>query len=99
MNSEAKRNAMLKAFNHMFMWGGTQIVWKKTCEVVDPISDLNVLHDCELSLTPKEHALFRTTLRNVCSHPDDPLGTRSLPSAGAEQRTEAILRVKNLWEH
>jgi hypothetical protein len=56
-------------------------------------TDLNAMHEAELSLSVPHHRDFRRNLRSVCKHP---YGTHFC-HATARQRAEAFLRTIGKW--
>lgn len=78
-----------------------EIDYNRLTILPDYLSDLNAMHEAEDRLSEKERLIYEIEL-SVAVH-----GIRSLPDKGrcflyaratAEQRAEAFLRTRGLWE-
>ncbi len=69
-------------------------VWvdEKGNEVADYSASLDACRQFELSIFGAELKRYRHALVDICQTPEDAI------TANAEQRCEAFLRVKGLWE-
>lgn len=109
MNADQQRIAIAEACPSVFAVrrfsdGKTQIVWRMDNDTqgpvatVDPLSDLNAMHEAEKTLTHEQRITYWNLLwqslmvGEVLEH-----GFRIL-SATAAQRAEAFLKTLNLWQ-
>lgn len=73
-----------------------------TGAAIDPLSDLNAMHEAVMSLNQTQRAKYRSELADTCrpdgAEPDSIDDLLEAIDATARQRAEAFLRAMNLWK-
>jgi hypothetical protein len=98
LTPEQKRIAIAEACPKLFRVLNNECHWRFSCEGeesrVDPLSDLNAIHEAVMSLDIVSKRVFAETLRKVCDDelPGNVLGDEFvIQNATAEQRADAFL--------
>ena len=95
MTPEAQRISIAKACPTIFKHDGRLVYWhtshEKAHRCVDPLSDLNAVHEAEKVLSQTQREAYWDHLLSMCGH-------AGMVFATAAQRAEAFLRTLGLFQ-
>ena len=101
MKEQEQRLAIAEACQHLpvlmgdYIWSNTGYIIDPFKEIIiDPINDLNAMHEAEKVLTESQQLNYQIKLGGYPADNDYWLGYHST----AAQRAEACLKTLNLWK-
>lgn len=96
MTDTEKRIAIAEACPELFRWNAasSRVEWVDTDEEVDPLGDLNAMHEAEECLSAAESINFVEALEHFRTHKNHAtLGRFYLVHATCPQRADAFLKA------